>query len=279
MDLRMLAGGLFPKCCFCNLSVYEVIRHGTSNICILCSVIRKCIRCSIPINGDLTQDFCSACLPKASIVSCIIPNELYLSDYYTSRNYSLLQTYGIKQILTIGKELPQHQTNDFSKVYISLDDAPHEKISDHFHTAHEFIYKAPTLVHCYAGISRSATLVISYLMKHKGMSLNAAIQHCRKVRPIVNPNHGFIDQLSKFERLLYGPVLSEPDSPNLSTTAQYMYDENKCTGSIDSGAEDDLDDLSDEIFTMELHDPMTESTILNPLGNKENFEKESFELL
>ena len=51
------------------------------------------------------------------------------------------------------------------------------------------------LVHCYAGISRSATIVISYLMKEHGMSLQAATQLTRSKRWFINPNPGFVKQL------------------------------------------------------------------------------------
>jgi hypothetical protein len=54
-------------------------------------------------------------------------------------------------------------------------------------------------VACAAGISRSATLVLAYLMKREGLSLPVACTLVRSVRPIVQPNHGFMWQLVEFE--------------------------------------------------------------------------------
>lgn len=54
------------------------------------------------------------------------------------------------------------------------------------------------LVHCEAGISRSATTVIAYLVKHHGMSLLEAYQHTKERRRIINPNTGFLNQLRIF---------------------------------------------------------------------------------
>ena len=58
------------------------------------------------------------------------------------------------------------------------------------------------LVHCRAGVSRSATLVIAYLMKRHGMSLDDALAHVRAKRPRIAPNEGFIQQLRAFEASL-----------------------------------------------------------------------------
>jgi protein-tyrosine phosphatase len=55
------------------------------------------------------------------------------------------------------------------------------------------------LVHCAAGVSRSTSVVLAYLMTRKGMSLADALQFVRKVRPIVSPNPGFLDQLKVLE--------------------------------------------------------------------------------
>ena len=80
---------------------------------------------------------------------------------------------------------------------------------------HRFIRNAfmeggRVLVHCHAGISRSATTVISYLMSEHGLLLNAALQFVRNKRWFINPNPGFIKQLQSFEREL----LSQRDRTN-----------------------------------------------------------------
>ena len=51
------------------------------------------------------------------------------------------------------------------------------------------------LGHCHAGVSRSATVVILYLMAVRGLSLDEALAHLRRVRPVVAPNAGFMSTL------------------------------------------------------------------------------------
>ncbi len=56
-------------------------------------------------------------------------------------------------------------------------------------------------VHCVAGISRSASVCVGYLMWKHRMSYQQAYKVVKDSRPWINPNHGFVDQLQDFERL------------------------------------------------------------------------------
>jgi protein-tyrosine phosphatase len=68
--------------------------------------------------------------------------------------------------------------------------------------------KTNVLVHCYAGISRSATLIINYLCRnlytYNDLSnenpvnvLNYSLNFAKNKRPIINPNIGFLEQLKR----------------------------------------------------------------------------------
>ena len=54
------------------------------------------------------------------------------------------------------------------------------------------------LVHCAAGVSRSASFVIAYLMGKKNMSFDEAFEHTKERRKIIRPNSGFLEQLKKY---------------------------------------------------------------------------------
>lgn len=58
------------------------------------------------------------------------------------------------------------------------------------------------LVHCMAGISRSVTITIAYLMKYHRMSVHRAYQYLKDMRPAISPNLNFMGQLIEFERSL-----------------------------------------------------------------------------
>jgi protein-tyrosine phosphatase len=67
-------------------------------------------------------------------------------------------------------------------------------------------YGSNVLVHCVAGISRSSTIVMHYLIRREGWTLKRAYQHVLKLRPIIRPNAGFFKELQRVERDVHGKV-------------------------------------------------------------------------
>lgn len=58
------------------------------------------------------------------------------------------------------------------------------------------------LVHCYLGRSRSATIVLAYLMARRQMRLADALAFLKQIRPQIEPNSGFHRQLQAYEQQL-----------------------------------------------------------------------------
>ena len=76
------------------------------------------------------------------------------------------------------------------------------QIKDHFATAVNFISlavknKTSVLVHCIAGVSRSSSCVIAYLMRRHGLRLSQAYAAVKRKRGIIQPNEGFRLQVSQ----------------------------------------------------------------------------------
>ena len=76
------------------------------------------------------------------------------------------------------------------------------------------------LVHCVAGVSRSPTIAIAYIMKCLPMSLVEAYQLVKARRPIISPNLNFMGQLLEWERCLQPQGLAAPADPTVAAAAR-----------------------------------------------------------
>jgi hypothetical protein len=90
---------------------------------------------------------------------------------------------------------------------VNIDDIPSANLKQHFVACHRFIEAAlaeggVVLVHCWAGVSRSATIVISYLMQKHNAPMMQCMEHVRAQRWFINPNPGFKNQMKRFEKEL-----------------------------------------------------------------------------
>lgn len=140
--------------------------------------------------------------PKHFDICEILPGRLWLSNEHTAFNYSHLTKLGIKQILTVGTEIPERSEDDiknFNTMRIDIYDHHGETIYNWFDKANIFIERGPTLVHCVAGVSRSASIVIAYLMSSEKISFGQAYKLVFAVRRVC-PNTGFLTELNMLER-------------------------------------------------------------------------------
>lgn len=53
---------------------------------------------------------------------------------------------------------------------------------------------------CTAGISRSATIVISYLIRYQKMTYDTAFKTVKTARSYIKPNEGFLNFLAKYAK-------------------------------------------------------------------------------
>ena len=134
-------------------------------------------------------------------VANIIPG-LYLSSQDPALNFDILKEHSINHVLSIGIEIPVHYEG-IRYHFVELLDLPESDIFESVNTCIDIIHnfrKENILVHCNAGISRSPTIVISYLMTLEKMSFNEAFEKVKKARNRIKPNEGFLKQLKMFEK-------------------------------------------------------------------------------
>lgn len=75
-------------------------------------------------------------------------------------------------------------------------------------------------MHCLAGISRSVTVTVAYLMQKLNLSLNDAYDFVKRKKSNISPNFNFMGQLLDFERTL---GLNSPTCDNRSPKDQMFF--------------------------------------------------------
>ncbi len=129
-----------------------------------------------------------------------ITDNLYLGDRKTASNLKELRGLGISHIVNTTDAIPNYFPKDFEYIKLGLIDEPKQNICGVLEPSYKFIKNAIdsggiVFVHCFAGISRSSSTVIYYLMRENDWSFDFAKQYVKFCRPQINPNRGFENQL------------------------------------------------------------------------------------
>jgi len=143
----------------------------------------------------------------------ILPN-LYLGSETEMRDERLLKLTGITHVLPVGAHLwDPRADNTFAEIkleyyptQINIFDCKSSDVLSHLSKTTEWIdniitqnVKHKVLVHCAAGISRSATIVIAYIMWKNKWDYDKAFDFVKSKRSIISPNPGFRDQLKLYQ--------------------------------------------------------------------------------
>lgn len=162
-------------------------------------------------------------ITKADSIPIRVVPELYIGSIGAAINKEALKANGITHVLCAAGGIKLYHPNDFIYKQIIIGDTPQSDIYAHLASCCSFIGRAISgggrvLVHCFAGKSRSATVLASYLMLTKRMDMVTAIDLIRKKRPIVQPNPGFCAQLLKWNRYIK-TLSSSPSSGSKSRSS------------------------------------------------------------
>lgn len=133
-------------------------------------------------------------------------DNLYLGGIFGSFQPELLKQQGITHILTLlDQPLHADKVSDFTYKFVYTLDMEVHNLLQNLQECLDFVEQGrkegTVLVHCAAGVSRSATVVIAYIMKTNQLSLDEAVKFVQERRPCVSPNDGFMEQLQLFEKM------------------------------------------------------------------------------
>ena len=115
-----------------------------------------------------------------------------------------LTEHNITLIINATYEWPLIQNDTITSYRVPVNDGVTDEISIYFDEVADKIHECHKsggncVVHCIAGVSRSTTLVLAYLMKYERMALKDAYTYVRERRDCVRPNIGYWTQLVDYE--------------------------------------------------------------------------------
>ncbi|TSO88085.1 Dual specificity protein phosphatase 2 [Bagarius yarrelli] len=155
---------------------------------------------------------------------------LFLGSAHHSSQRELLRRCGITAVLNVSSSCPNLFENELNYMTLRVEDSMAADIRVLFPQAIHFIDSVKenggrVLVHCQAGISRSATICLAYLIHARRVSLNEAFEFVKRRRNVISPNLGFMGQLLQFETDVLCPY-TVLDSEDGATTFQYLCSDN-----------------------------------------------------
>lgn len=140
-----------------------------------------------------------------AVASEILPY-LLIGNHRDASNRDRLTELGVTHVLNVTAQLPLHFESDgITCKRLAASDSGSQNLKQYFAEAIEFIDNAReangrVLVHCQAGVSRSPTIAIAYLMARNQQNLSEAFSFVKDRRAIVAPNLNFMGQLLEFDQ-------------------------------------------------------------------------------
>ncbi|XP_066969459.1 dual specificity protein phosphatase 7-like [Macrobrachium rosenbergii] len=138
----------------------------------------------------------------------ILPH-LYLGNAKNSGDRDALNRHKIRYIINVTPNLPNvfEECGNYKYMQIPIADHWSQNLASFFPKAIQFIEEAReagvgVLVHCLAGISRSVTITVAYLMYKKKLNLEEAYEYVRVKKANIAPNFNFMGQLQDFQQQL-----------------------------------------------------------------------------
>ena len=183
-----------------NLNLNHVENQAQQNM----NQIPKYNRIKMNLKEELNMD--NNEIKKDEDYNEIIKDFLYISGYKTASTASDLQNMKITNIINCSGDLCENLSfSGINYLTLNIRDNVSENIECLFFKCINYINEAKekkgrVLIHCYKGVSRSVSILISYLIYLYKWTYDEAFDFVQSKRSIANPNIGFYLQLKTFHK-------------------------------------------------------------------------------
>ncbi len=136
-----------------------------------------------------------------------IIDNIYIGSAINASHYGTLKNRDIAMVINMTHEISNYFQKNIEYNRFPVYDDNTQSIKQYLLKAYDKIimfqlnnHGKNILVHCFMGASRSASVVIYYLMKKHGYTLNDAIIFCRNKRALINPTILFYEELFELDQ-------------------------------------------------------------------------------
>lgn len=177
---------------------------------------------------DLDRLYGVATVDNAYVTSAHeVRPRLFLGSVAAALDAEELQERRLTHVVNCLGFTEEHFRDRVTYLTLDLADEAAQDVLTVLPKAHAFISAAlasspdaRVLVHCLAGVSRSATVITAHLMAAEGLTAARALAEVQAARCCANPNTGFRAQLLQFEAALEGRRKAAKQPPLLPLTAR-----------------------------------------------------------
>ncbi|XP_040035459.2 dual specificity protein phosphatase 19 [Gasterosteus aculeatus] len=129
---------------------------------------------------------------------------LLLASQDAAHDADTLQRHKVSHVLNVAYGVANLFPDQYVYKALPILDLPDTDITAYLGECSSFVDRARekggvVLVHCNAGVSRSTSIVIGYLMMREGLTFDEAYGQVKAARPSIRPNPGFHQQLRGYE--------------------------------------------------------------------------------
>lgn len=189
------------KCMLCD-NVF--VLDSVSPVCKEILVCRRCFDVNVNMLGTFEAEHVKPYIEPNHVI-----DNIYIGPDNSALDRDKMHALGITHVLVAGNHLKCRYPDDFTYFKLDIDDSLEQDILSVIDQSIQFIHdvntknKGKVLVHCASGISRSASIVIAYLMRFTVMtSFETAYKFLFEKRSKVHPNTNFVRQLKQWGELL-----------------------------------------------------------------------------
>ena len=127
-----------------------------------------------------------------------IIDNLYLGSAFNAADYNWLKQYNIKLIINVTPCISNYYENEIEYYNYNTLDLNSGSLLAFYDLFYDLIEKnqdKQILVHCFAGKSRSAALMLYYLMRKYQWQYDTALAYLKQRRPEINLNVVFVNEI------------------------------------------------------------------------------------